>query len=195
MNHRLFSNPGSTLVSALMCKLNPHWLSNNPKAHILSYNGGSPNHFTAFEHHSALLFVENRFLFEFMENFMTGCEACCCCCWWFIVRRMMIKRLRASRIAPTLNFWLKGAKRRRGRGRKKMGKGLAKCTAAFLCFFHGLWERNEQKTKNTLPPCFSEKPFLPAHISGLRHFLYAVEKKNVMSVRQTLIGKIKSVDE
>lgn len=34
----------------------------------------------------------------------------------------------------------------RKRERKKTVKGLAKCTAAFLCFFHGLLERNKQNT-------------------------------------------------
>lgn len=174
-----------------------HWSANstitdspNPKAHIRSYSGGSPNHFIAFEHHSALslLFVAIQFLFEFMENFMTGCEACCCCCWWFIVRSVMVKRLWASRTAPTLNIWLrwcvKGVKRRRERGREKTVKGLAKRTAAFLCFF--LWPFRKERTEYTLPPHYSEKAFLPAHISGLRHFLYA--KKNIMSVQQKPIG-------
>lgn len=54
------------------------------------------------------------------------------------------------------------------------------------------WPFRKERTENTLPPRYSEKAFLPAHISGLRHFLHA-EKKNIMSVQHKPIGGKKNL--
>lgn len=79
----------------------------------------------------------------------------------------------------------------RKRQRKKMVKDLAKCTAAFLCFFHGLLERNEQKA-HFLHATLKRPFFLPTYPDCGIFFML---KKYYVSTAEANRKKKKSVDE
>lgn len=184
-------------MTGLEYKPNHCWLSSNPKAHILSYSGGSPNHFTAFEHHSALsticgdpvrIWIYGK-LYDWLwgllllllvihcaehdDKKITGQQECT---YTKYLTQMMCERSEEEE--------------ERKREREDCKRALPNAQLHSSAFFMALLERNEQKT-HFLHATLKRPFFLPTYPDCGIFFML----ENIMSVQQKPMGEKKSVDE